>query len=151
MTSSSGPEMRGGTANCTVVISDERIGSPVRNRFALLTAMNQASVDKFTPSVREGGTIVYNRTLVPSAPARSDIEAFGIRANELAREINQPQAANMIAMGALIRVLGLVTPDSLTRGLERILPQYRHDTIPLNARAIEIGFAAAGSVDKNQN
>jgi 2-oxoglutarate ferredoxin oxidoreductase subunit gamma len=133
------------------VISDQRIGSPVRNRFAVLMAMNQASVDKFTPRVREGGTIVYNSTMVQSAPSRRDVTSIGISANELAQEINQPQAANMVAMGALVRKLELISADALTSGLERVLPQYRHDAIPLNARALEIGFAAAGSVDKNQN
>jgi 2-oxoglutarate ferredoxin oxidoreductase subunit gamma len=118
-----GPEMRGGTANCTVVVSDQRIGSPVRNHFSHLMAMNQASVDKFSERVKPGGVIAYNQSLVASPPARTDVMRVAIPANRIALELNAPQSANM-----------------------RVLPQYRHDAIALNQTAIQRGIEAVKQV-----
>jgi 2-oxoglutarate ferredoxin oxidoreductase subunit gamma len=134
-----GPEMRGGTANCTVVVSDQRIGSPVRNRFSHLMAMNQASVDKFSERVRPGGVIAYNQSLVESPPARADVVRVAIPANRIAMELNAPQSANMVAMGGLAHVLKKVGLPALTKGLVRVLPQYRQDAMALNATAIQRG------------
>lgn len=137
-----GPEMRGGTANCTVVISDERIGSPVRNRFTHLMAMNQASVDKFSERVKPGGVIAYNQSLVDTPPARTDVLRFGIPANRIAAELKAVQAANMVAMGGLLFVLRRISVPSLVKGLARVLPGYRHEAIPLNKAAILRGIEA---------
>ncbi|UCE53708.1 MAG: 2-oxoacid:acceptor oxidoreductase family protein [Desulfobacterales bacterium] len=137
-----GPEMRGGTANCTVVISDQRIGSPVRNEFAYLMAMNQASVDKFSERIKPGGVIVCNATLVESPPERRDVKIVKIPANQIAMEMENPQVANMVAMGGLIHELKIISYESLTKGLVRVLPQYRHNLIPLNEQAIQKGFEA---------
>ena len=79
-----GPEMRGGTANCTVVLSDERIGTPIRNSFSVLMAMNQASLDKFADRVNAGGVVAYNETLIDTGPKRSDVEIVKIPANRIA-------------------------------------------------------------------
>lgn len=135
-----GPEMRGGTANCTVVISDARIGSPVRNRFSLLTAMNQASVDKFSERVKAGGVIVYNQSLVENPPARTDVMLAGIPANQIATELKAPQAANMVALGALAHILKRISLSALVKGLARVLPEYRRNAIPLNETAIQRGI-----------
>ncbi|MBC8246299.1 MAG: 2-oxoacid:acceptor oxidoreductase family protein, partial [Deltaproteobacteria bacterium] len=81
-----GPEMRGGTANCTVVISDERIGSPIRNTFSVLMAMNQASLDKFTDRVSAGGVVAYNESIIDSGPSRRDVTVVKIPANRIASE-----------------------------------------------------------------
>ena len=137
-----GPEMRGGTANCTVVISDERIGSPVRNRFTHLMAMNQASVDKFSERVKPGGVIAYNQSLVDMPPARTDVMRVGIPANQIAAELQAPQAANMAAMGGLVYLLKRIRMPSLVKGLERVLPRYRHEAIALNEAAIRRGIEA---------
>jgi 2-oxoglutarate ferredoxin oxidoreductase subunit gamma len=137
-----GPEMRGGTANCTVVISDERIGSPVRNRFTHLMAMNQASVDKFSERVKPGGVIAYNQSLVDTPPARTDVLRLGIPANRIAAELKAVQAANMVAMGGLLFVLRRISVPSLVKGLARVLPGYRHEAIPLNKAAILRGIEA---------
>lgn len=137
-----GPEMRGGTANCTVVISDERIGSPVRNRFTHLMAMNQASVDKFSERVKPGGVIAYNQSLVDTPPARTDVLRLGIPANRIAAELKAVQAANMVAMGGLLFVLRRISVPSLVKGLARVLPGYRHGAIPLNKAAILRGIEA---------
>ncbi|MGE5256480.1 MAG: 2-oxoacid:acceptor oxidoreductase family protein [Hyphomicrobiales bacterium] len=137
-----GPEMRGGTANCTVVIADSRIGSPVRNRFTHLMAMNQASVDKFGERVKPGGVIVYNQSLVEQAPVREDVTRVGVPANRIAAELQAPQAANMAAMGGLVGMLQRISPASLIKGLERVLPRHRHETIALNEAAIRSGIEA---------
>jgi 2-oxoglutarate ferredoxin oxidoreductase subunit gamma len=142
-----GPEMRGGTANCTVVISNERIGSPVRNRFTHLMAMNQASVDKFSERVKPGGVIAYNQSLVDTPPARTDVLRVGIPANRIAAELRAAQAANMVAMGGLLHVLRRISVPALVKGLARVLPGYRHEAIPLNEAAIRRGIEAlAGEV-----
>jgi 2-oxoglutarate ferredoxin oxidoreductase subunit gamma len=141
-----GPEMRGGTANCTVVVSDQRIGSPVRNHFSHLMAMNQASVDKFSERVTPGGVIAYNQSLVASPPARTDVMRVAIPANRIALELNAPQSANMVAMGGLAHVLKRVSVPALVKGLMRVLPQYRHDAIALNQTAIQRGIEAVKQV-----
>ena len=137
-----GPEMRGGTANCTVVISNTRIGSPVRNRFTHLMAMNQASVDKFSERVKPGGVIAYNQSLVDTPPARTDVMRVGIPANQIAAELQAPHAANMAAMGGLVYLLKRIRMPSLVKGLERVLPRYRHEAIALNEAAIRRGIEA---------
>lgn len=141
-----GPEMRGGTANCTVVISAERIGSPVRNRFTHLLAMNLASVDKFVERVKPGGTVVYNSSMVDVAPARADVACVGVAADRIAAELKAPQAANMVALGALTVRLGTIGVPALHRGLERVLPPYRQQAVPLNQEAIRRGIEAATEV-----
>jgi 2-oxoglutarate ferredoxin oxidoreductase subunit gamma len=141
-----GPEMRGGTANCTVVIADERIGSPVRNRFTHLMAMNQASADRFGERVKPGGVIAYNQSLVNAPPARTDVRRVGIPANRIAAELEAAQAANMVAIGGLAQVLKRVGVAALLKGLERVLPAYRRDALALNARAIQRGMEEARQV-----
>ena len=135
-----GPEMRGGTANCTVVLSDERIGSPIRNTFSVLMAMNQASVNKFTERVKTGGVVAYNETLIDSGPKRSDIEIVKIPANRIASEMGNPQVSNMAAIGGLIPTIGSVSLASLSKGLSRVLPEYRHHLIPVNEEAMKLGM-----------
>ena len=135
-----GPEMRGGTANCTVVISDQRIGSPIRNTFTALMAMNQASLAKFEARVNAGGVLAYNETIIDPPPERGDVRIVKIPANEIATELGNPQVANMVAAGGLITALGVISPDSLFKGLKRALPKHRHHLIPLNEEAIRRGM-----------
>jgi 2-oxoglutarate ferredoxin oxidoreductase subunit gamma len=143
-----GPEMRGGTANCTVVISDARIGSPVRNRFTHLMAMNQDSVDKFSERVKTGGVIVYNESLVDRPPGRTDVKRIGVPADRIAAEMKASQVANMVALGALSRLLPRIRVRSLVEGLARVLPGYRHEAIPLNETAIRRGIDALAGSDR---
>ena len=137
-----GPEMRGGTANCTVVISDQRIGSPIRNTFTALMAMNQASLAKFEDRVKAGGVLAYNETLIDTPPKRGDVRIVKIPANEIATELGNPQVANMVAAGGLVTALGVISLDSLFKGLTRELPKHRHHLIPLNEEAIRRGMEA---------
>lgn len=136
-----GPEMRGGTANCTVVISDERVGSPIRNRYTLLMAMNQASLNKFEERVRPGGLVAYNESLISDRPRRSDVGVLPIPANRIAEDIGNPQVANMAAVGGLIPALE-ISIEALSKGLFRVLPEHRHSLIPINEEAIRRGMAA---------
>lgn len=136
-----GPEMRGGTANCTVVISDERIGSPIRNRFSILMAMNQASLDKFENRVRPNGVVAYNETLISAPPGRTDVRVLPIPANRIAADIGNPQVANMAAIGGLIPTIG-ISLAAVSKGLPRVLPDYRHHLIPVNEDAVKRGMAA---------
>jgi 2-oxoglutarate ferredoxin oxidoreductase subunit gamma len=137
-----GPEMRGGTANCTVVVSDERIGSPVRNRFTHLMAMNQASADKFCGQVKPGGVIAYNESLVDTPPERTDLVRVAIPAGRIAAELQAPQAANMVALGGLAGLLRRISAASLVKGLERVLPRHRDNALALNEAAIRRGMDA---------
>jgi 2-oxoglutarate ferredoxin oxidoreductase subunit gamma len=135
-----GPEMRGGTANCTVVISNRRIGSPIRNTFTAVMAMNQASLEKFEDRVKAGGVLVYNETLIDTPPTRKDVMTIAIPANKIATDLGNQQVANMVAMGGLVTAEGIISLSSLLKGLRRELPKHRHHLIPLNERAIKKGM-----------
>jgi len=135
-----GPEMRGGTANCTVVVSDQRIGSPIRNQFTVLMAMNQASLDKFEDRIKKGGVIAYNETIISEPPKRTDVDILPIPANQIAAEIGNPQVANMAAIGGLIPTIE-ISLEAFSKGLPRVLPDYRHHLIPVNEDAIKKGMA----------
>ncbi len=143
-----GPEMRGGTANCTVVLSDERIGSPIRNTFSVLMAMNQASLDKFADRVIAGGVVAYNETLIDSGPERSDVEIVKIPANRIASEMGNTQVSNMVAIGGLIPTMGSVSLESLRKGLARVLPDYRRHLIPVNEEAMKLGMKSVSGNGK---
>lgn len=135
-----GPEMRGGTANCTVVVSDRRIGSPIRNEFSVLMAMNQASLDKFTDRVKNGGMILYNQDLIENGPEGIGCRKIEIPANRLANVLGAPQVANMVCVGALAAGLGTISCKALSDGLQSVLPDYRHHLIPINKKAIRRGM-----------
>lgn len=137
-----GPEMRGGTANCTVVISDQRIGSPVRNMLTALMAMNKASFARFEGRVKPGGLVAYNETLIEMPLKREEIRLLGVPANRIASELGNPQVANMVAVGALAGALGIISPGSLSKGLARVIPGHRRHLIPINEEAIKKGMEA---------
>lgn len=99
-----GPEMRGGTANCTVVISDEEIGSPVVSQPSCVIALNLPSLDKFEPMVKPGGLLLINSSLVDREPRRDDIKAVALPATEIASELGNIRVTNMVALGALVQL-----------------------------------------------
>jgi 2-oxoglutarate ferredoxin oxidoreductase subunit gamma len=137
-----GPEMRGGTANCTVVISDQRIGSPVRNSFTTLMAMNKASLKGFERRVKVGGLLTYNETLIGRVEDRMGVRLLAVPANRVASELGNPQVANMVAVGALAGALRIISFSSLSKGLARVIPSNRHALIPLNEEAMRRGMEA---------
>ncbi|MBN2258131.1 MAG: 2-oxoacid:acceptor oxidoreductase family protein [Anaerolineaceae bacterium] len=134
-----GPEMRGGTANCTVIIADEEIGSPlVRNPRAVI-AMNLPSLDKYEPVVLQGGLLVINSSMVNRQVNRKDIRNVALPANDLAEELGDKKLTNMVLLGALLGNLDVIPMDALKKALKEHLPERHHKLLPLNYQALEKG------------
>ncbi len=134
-----GPEMRGGTANCTVVISDSPVGSPLVTHPSIVVAMNRPSLDKFEPSVKPGGVLFYNSSLIDEPPTRTDITVVAVPANDLAAELGNDRVANMVVLGALLAKQPVVTMDAVHQALRKALPVHRHNLLPLNEEALARG------------
>ena len=135
-----GVEMRGGTANCTVVISSHQIGSPVVGKPHAALVMNLPSLIKYEPLVQPNGLLFINSSLIePKETYRKDIEILSIPVNEIAIENGNPKLANMVALGAFNEKTKLVKMTSLFESLEKVLDQRYHHLIPSNIKAIEVG------------
>jgi len=139
-----GPEMRGGTANCTVTLSSERIGSPVNRHPSSLVAMNRASLDKFEDAVQSLGFLVINSSLIEREAKRSDLRIVRIPANQIAEEAGALQVANMAALGGYLAGKKSISLDSLIVALRRMIPAHRQDLLALNEKALRRGFEEAG-------
>jgi len=137
-----GPEMRGGTANCSVIVSDTIIGSPiVQSDIDILVAMNVASVNKFLPRVKPGGLVLVNSTIVTEKITRTDIDVVEIDATNIAGEVGNLRVANMVMLAGFLKKTDLFTLDDITQVLkQRFAGARSQDLIPLNIRAIEIGM-----------
>ncbi|MCQ2406329.1 MAG: 2-oxoacid:acceptor oxidoreductase family protein [Oscillospiraceae bacterium] len=133
-----GPEMRGGTANCTVVVSDKPISCPLINEADVLLAMNLPSLLKFESMVAPGGLLIVNSSLVPEKPKRTDIRVLEIPANEKAIELGNDRAANMIILGAIVRETGIVNPDTVYHQLEKMFSGRKASFLPGNIKAFEL-------------
>jgi 2-oxoglutarate ferredoxin oxidoreductase subunit gamma len=138
-----GPEMRGGTANCTVVISDEEIGSPVVKNPDAALAMNLPSLDKYEPMIKPGGVLVVNESMVDRKPTRKDIQTVVIPCNAIAEEIGNPRLANMVAIGALMAALPVLTVADLEAALNAHMPGRHKHLLPKNVEAIKKGHEQA--------
>jgi 2-oxoglutarate ferredoxin oxidoreductase subunit gamma len=134
-----GPEMRGGTANCSVVVSDKEISCPIVTEPSILVALNMPSLEKFEPSVQEKGLIVYNSSLAVQPPSRNGIDTLAVPGNKIAEELGNSRVVNMVMVGALVEKTGLVSMDSVFAALEKVLPEHRRHLIPLNKSALEAG------------
>ena len=134
-----GPEMRGGTSNVTVILSDERICSPYLNQFDTAIILNQQSMDKFESSVKPGGLLIYDPNGITHHPTRKDINIYQVAAADKASELGISKLFNMIILGGFLAVKPLVTPEMLHKGLEKSLPERHHHLIPKNEEAVEIG------------
>lgn len=141
-----GPEMRGGTANCITIISDDLISSPIISKFDSVIALNQPSLDKFESAVKPGGNLFYDSTNVINPPTRTDINIFPIPASDEANRLKNLRVMNMVMLGALIEVIKIVDDDSIIFGLEQVLPQHYHHLIPLNKEAYEVGKKLSESI-----
>lgn len=138
-----GPEMRGGTANCTVVVSTEDIGSPIIHLPKSLIAMNRPSLDKFQPRVQDGGVVVVNSSLVDMALAdTARVRAVGVAANEIADSLGNTKMANMVAIGAYVQLTGVLPLDVLKASLKKVISPNYAKMIPANERAIQAGADA---------
>jgi 2-oxoglutarate ferredoxin oxidoreductase subunit gamma len=134
-----GPEMRGGTANVTVIISDERISSPILNAFDTAIILNQQSMDKFEKTVKPGGLLLYDPNGITRHPVRTDINIYTIAAADEAGKIGLSKVFNMIVLGGFLQLKPLVNPENIHKGLEKSLPARHHKLIPENEKAIEVG------------
>ena len=141
-----GPEMRGGTANCTVVIADEEIGSPLVKNPPLAVALNLPSFDKCEESMASGGTLIVNQSMVDREAKRVDVNVIFVPCNEIAEEIGNKKLMNMIAVGALLTVLSDITLKDLEKALEAHLPARHKHLLPSNFEALRRGFEAAQKV-----
>ncbi len=144
-----GPEMRGGTANCTVVISDEEIGSPVVKNPDLALTMNLPSLDKYEPMVKPGGVLVVNESMVDRTSKRTDITEVFIPCNKIAEEIGSPRLANMVAVGAMLAGLKVLTFADLETALNNHMPGRHKQLLPKNLEALKKGIEYAGKSMKN--
>lgn len=134
-----GPEMRGGTANCTVVVSDEEIGSPfVKNPTAVI-AMNLPSLDKYEPLVEAGGTLVVNASMVNREVERKDIKVVSLPANDIAEELGSERSVNMVMLGALLANLDLLSIEDVETALEEHLPERHKKFLKGNKTALRKG------------
>jgi pyruvate ferredoxin/flavodoxin oxidoreductase len=135
-----GPEMRGGTANCSVCISDEPIGSPLVLTPDILIAMNQPSYDKFINAVKPGGKAFIDSTLIESKCERTDIECFYIPSSQLADDNELQGGSNIILLGKLIKETGIFSLDTMKKAIEKVVPPAKAKLIANNFRAIEMGM-----------
>ena len=135
-----GPEQRGGTANVTVIVSDDRIASPVLSKYDVAIVLNQPSLDKFQPKVKPGGIIIYDDNGIINPPTREDITVYKISAMTKAAEMKNSKVFNMIVLGALLKACPIVTTQGLEKALHKSLPERHHALIPLNMQAVEEGM-----------
>lgn len=137
-----GPEMRGGTANCTVNISDSPISSPIVTSYDVAVVFNLPSLRKFEPKVKKDGILIWENAIIKEAPERKDIRVYGLPAVEKAsNELKNIKVMNMLVLGALVKLNRIVKKDSLLIALKDTLPERYHNLIPLNEKAITLGMS----------
>ena len=135
-----GPEMRGGTANVTVILSDDRVSSPVLQSYDTAILLNQQSLDKFESMVKPGGLMIYDPNGITRHPERDDIRIFQVEATVEAVRMKSPITFNMVVLGAYIKVNPVVNFDNVIKGLRKSLPERHHHLIPINEKAIQRGM-----------
>ena len=138
-----GPEMRGGEANCAVVVSDEQIGSPLVNEPPVLVVMNKPSLLKFMPAMPAGGLLLYNVSLIDDVPLREDIQIIPVPCNEIAEQLQNSRVANMVMLGALQAATGVISDEALQATLTQWLGEAKASLLPINQQAIAQGQALA--------
>lgn len=135
-----GPEMRGGTANCSVIVSDELVASPVITDPTSLVVMNGPSLDKFENSVVKGGKIFIDSTLISRDVERDDVEVFKIDATNLANKMGLPKLANIIMVGKLVKETGLFTYDEIKKAVTKMVPPSKPELLENNMKAFDTGY-----------
>ena len=134
-----GPEMRGGTASCSVIVSDDAVGSPIVSNPDILVAMNLPSMDRFEDSVVSGGMIFYDSSLVERSVKREDVKVFPVPATRLAGENGFPTLANMIIVGKVLKEIGDYNEDNISAALKKVISAKRADMLETNLKAMTIG------------
>jgi 2-oxoglutarate ferredoxin oxidoreductase subunit gamma len=143
-----GAEMRGGTANCSIVISDREIASPLVPQPSVCVIMNKPSLIKFEPKVRAGGILLYNSSLIDIKPSRTDIETIAVAANEMAEEEGSARSANMVMLGLLARLKPeVVALESIRTTLDQAVSARHRNLNEINKRCLDRGFSLNGKAD----
>ena len=141
-----GPEMRGGTANVTVIVSNEEIGAPVVLQPAVGVIFNLPSMEKYEPLVKTGGTLLYNSSLIDSQPYRTDIKIFAVPANDLARKLGSERAANMVMLGSMISATQILPLPTVVEALRNYLASRTGSDFAADAAALRLGAKLVESV-----
>ena len=135
-----GPEQRGGTANCTVIVSDNKIPSPIISHYTTAILLNQPSIEKFMPAVKSGGTLIYDTSGIIAPPTNDDLKIYSINAMDAAAEMKNIKTFNMIVLGGLIKIKPIVSIENIAKALYKTLPERHHKLIPINEEALRRGF-----------
>ncbi|MCF8222010.1 MAG: 2-oxoacid:acceptor oxidoreductase family protein [Bacteroidales bacterium] len=135
-----GPEMRGGTANVTVILSDERISSPILRTFDTAVILNQQSLDKFEKAVKPGGTLIYDGNGITRHPERDDIAVYRIDATEEAAKLESSKTFNMVVLGGYLKIKPVLKLENVITGLKKSLPERYHHLLPMNEKALSRGM-----------
>jgi len=135
-----GPEMRGGTANVIVILSEERISSPILRRFDTAIILNQQSLDKFEETIKPGGVLIYDGNGITRHPKRTDIKIFRVDATEEAAKMKMAKVFNMIVLGGYMKVRPILKIENVIKGLKKSLPERYHSMIPMNEKAVTRGM-----------
>ena len=136
-----GPEMRGGTANCCVIVSDQEVGAPVVSEADAIVVMNQPSFDKFKNSAKTNGVLLYNSDLIKSGDVRSDVKVVAIPANTIAKETGSDKVANIVMLGALVKASNIVDDKTCVEMIKEKLGGKKPEFLPMNLDAYEKGKA----------
>ena len=140
-----GPEMRGGTAYCSVIISDSRIGAPMVRKPTMVVAMNLPSMLRFAPILRPGGTLILNSTIIPEEPGRADITTLKVPMNDMAASLKHAKGLNIIGFGAVVGTGKILSRDAALKAMDAMFGKKfadKPELIDLNHKAFEVGFAA---------
>lgn len=135
-----GPEQRGGTANCTVIVSDNKIPSPVISSFTTAILLNQPSIEKFMPCIKPGGILIYEYSGIIAPPENDNLDIYEMNAMDTAAEMQNSKTFNMIVLGGLIKVTHLVSVENVRKALYKTLPERHHKLIPINEEALLKGM-----------
>jgi 2-oxoglutarate ferredoxin oxidoreductase subunit gamma len=146
-----GPEMRGGTANVTVILSDDKISSPYLKIFDTAIILNQQSMDKFEETVKPGGILIYDPNGISHHPTRTDIKIFQIEGIKLATEMGNKKIFNMVILGAFLKIKPIVQLENVMAGLRKSLSERYHHLIPLNEKAITVGMNKVSLLEIAEN
>ena len=135
-----GPQQRGGTVNCTVIVSDNKIPSPIISHYTTAILLNQPSIEKFMPAVKSGGTLIYDTSGIIAPPTNDNLEIYSINAMDAAAEMKNIKTFNMIVLGGLIKIKPIVSIENIAKALHKTLPERHHKLIPINEEALRRGF-----------
>ena len=135
-----GPEQRGGTANCTVIVSDRKVPSPIVSQYSTAILLNQPSIEKFVASVKPGGALIYDNSSIIAPPEREDINIYCMDAMDAAAEMHNIKTFNMIVLGGLIKIKPIVSVENIKKALYKTLPERHYNLIPINEEALQKGM-----------